>query len=73
VNSVVAKYNVVDRNAIYFYFLFTPPKKILHIKFLDINAYRIWWENVKVGDHLEDPRVRERKILNMVKFPSSIP
>jgi hypothetical protein len=33
------KIHVVDRNAVYLYFIFAPPKKkILHIKFLDINA-----------------------------------
>lgn len=33
-----SKIYVVDRNAIYYYFIFTPLKKILHIKFLGINA-----------------------------------
>ena len=32
------KIHVVDRNAIRYYFYIYPAEKILHIKFLDINA-----------------------------------
>jgi hypothetical protein len=28
-----------------------------------IGVYRVWWENLREGDHLEDPGIDERIIL----------